>query len=128
MSSFNNVRNAINSLERTKGSFDDKINLLNSVRSNLSNCWHTGTDRDEVFLAIQKIQQRCERGKTLCQNAINEANAALSAAEAEKQRREEEERRRREEERRRRQEEARRRQEEERRRREEERRREQEWN
>ena len=120
MSSFYNVSFAINSLERSKSTFDYKISMLNNVRSSLQNCWKTGRDRDEVLQVIQRIQDRCNEGKTLCQDAINEANAALQAAEQEERRREEEERRRREAERRRRlEEERRKREEEEKRRREE---------
>lgn len=120
MASFNNVRLAINSLERSKSAFDRKVTLLNNARSQLQNSWKCGADKDRVLAVIQKIQQRCNDGKQQCQNAINEANAALQVAEQEKRRREEEERRRREAERRRRLEEARRKREEEEKRRREE--------
>ena len=118
MSSLTKVRASIRKLEHSKATFDRKINILNNVRSNLQSSWKCGRDRDRTLSVIDKIQKRCERGKNVCQKAIDQANAALQAAEREKQRREAEERRRREEERRRQEEEERRKREEEQRQRE----------
>ena len=84
MARFNNVRMALHCLETTKSAFNDKINILNNVRTQLQNSWKSGTDRDRTFVVIQRIQNICNDGSRLCQNAINEVNAALEAAEREK--------------------------------------------
>ena len=109
MASFNNVRLAIHCVETAKSAFDDKIRMLNDVRTQLQNSWKCGDDKDSTFVIIQKIQNICNEGSTICQNAIDEANAALNDADNEKRRREAEDRKRKEEELKKREEEMRKR-------------------
>lgn len=90
MISFSRVNAQINALESSKRAFDDKINMLNSVKSKIYSAWHTGTDRDKTCQAIDKIIARCQYGKTLCEYAISEARSAVQAAQQEKTRREKE--------------------------------------
>ena len=90
MISFAKVNASINALENSKRAFDDKINMLNSVKSKIYSAWHTGADRDKTCQAIDKIIDRCRQGKTLCEYAISDARQALQAAQQEKTRREKE--------------------------------------
>ena len=93
MSNFYRVDSSISALNSSKRAFDEKINILNTVKTNIYSTWKTGDDRDRAIQAIDVIQDRCRYGKNICENAVDEARRALQAATAEKQRREQEARR-----------------------------------
>lgn len=90
MISFYRVNTAINSLENSKRAFDDKINMLNDVKTRIYTSWKTGEDRDKACMAIESIQSRCREGRDLCAYAIEDARNAVNAAQKEKNRREQE--------------------------------------